>query len=315
MYSAFIPGSTAQTFQIPAVTSDGNQATWTVSDSSQASLQNQTFTSGDADAGDQVTLDGVMITVQGVGTGGSATTPGTLTITATEGSACGVATLNITQSSEDLWNVGNTRYNNGNNLHLGPPIGPDGGFERPEAGGGGGGGGGGGFMLSDGGSPFETDGGTACTNCHGPTATASVFKDVQHTPEQTGGFSDDDLGNIILKGVVPSGGYFDPAVINPSCNNAGTTLSTSVPSCFTSAYAEWQGFHKWTDITSDELPGVITYLRALTPESQTGSPANFGGGGGKFPHHDGGTHPPPPSDDSGSPTGTDAGTDAALEGD
>ena len=31
MYSAYIPGSSAQTFEIPAITGDGIQATWTAS--------------------------------------------------------------------------------------------------------------------------------------------------------------------------------------------------------------------------------------------------------------------------------------------
>src|SRR5580692_9422442 len=39
MFSAYIPGSTAQTFQIPAVTADGNTATWALSDPTQANMQ------------------------------------------------------------------------------------------------------------------------------------------------------------------------------------------------------------------------------------------------------------------------------------
>ncbi len=313
MYSSYIPNSTAQSFQIPAVTTDGNTATWSLSDPSQANLQAQSFTVGTA------TTPGVMITINGNGAGSTGVgSVGTVTVIATEsGGACGSATLNITQSSEDLWNVGNARYNDGDNLHLGGGPG-DGGFNRPEGGfpeGGfnrpeGGGGGGGGFTLSDGGSPFETDGGTACTSCHGPTAVQFLFKDVQHTPEQTGGFSDNDLTNIILNGVVPDGGYFDPSVLDGllnrkgtpglNCDDAGTTLVPGVPECFTTAYTTWQGFHQWVDITSDEMPGVITYLRALPPAAQSGN-SNFGGGGH---HHDGGGAPPPADSGTG---GTDSG--------
>ncbi len=74
------------------------------------------------------------------------------------------------------------------------------------------------FRAADATSIAEVDGGTACTNCHGPTATNGPFKTVSHTPEQTGGFSDTDLANIILNGEVPDGGYFDPTVLVPSCD-------------------------------------------------------------------------------------------------
>jgi hypothetical protein len=265
MYSAFIPGSTAQTFAIPAVTSDGNSAQWSLSDPTQANLQAQQFSVNGTN------VPGVMITVAGTGNA-----QGQVTVIATEsGGACGTATLNITTNTENDWTIGNARYNDGVSLHLGPPDGgrPEGGFGeggRPE-----GGFGDGGFHTSDGGSFFEVDGGTACTNCHGPTATNGPFKDVSHTPEQTGGFSDTDLQNIILNGVVPDGGYFDPTVIITSCDGSAA--------CTEQAYNEWHSFHQWTDIQPDQIPGVICYLRSLTPEAQNGT-SNFGGGG----HHDGG---------------------------
>ena len=43
MFSAFIPGSTAKTFPVPAVTADGNSATWSLSDPTQGHLQLQSF--------------------------------------------------------------------------------------------------------------------------------------------------------------------------------------------------------------------------------------------------------------------------------
>jgi hypothetical protein len=265
MYSAFIPGSTAQTFAIPAVMSDGNAATWSLSDSSQGNLELQAF--GNAGA----LIPGVLITL--AGTGNDA---GQVTVVAVEsGGACGTSVLNITQNTVDDWNIGSSRYNDGVALHLGPPAGFDGGFParppggfeagiRPDAGFGGGL-----PLTADGGSYLETDGGTACTNCHGPTATNGLYKDVSHTPEQTGGFSNGDLQNIIWNGEVPDGGYFDPSVINPRCDGGAT--------CTAAAMAAWHAFHRWTDITSDELPGIICYLRSLTPEAQNGTP-NFGGG-------------------------------------
>jgi hypothetical protein len=274
MYSAYIPGSTAQVFAIPAITNDGNTATWSLSDPTQANLMTQSFTN------DGVTVPGVMITIAGTGDSN-----GNVTVFATESNgSCGSSVLHITTNMESDWTIGNARYNDGIALHLGGGGPGDGG--RPEGGFGhhDGGGGGGGFPGADAGSFFEEEGGTACTNCHGPTATMGPFKDVSHTPEQTGGFSDTDLQNIILNGQIPDGGYFDPTVINSNCDGGAT--------CTAAAYNEWSTFHRWTDITADELPGVICYLRSLTPETQNGS-SNFGGGGH---HHDGGFGPPPAGD-------------------
>lgn len=248
MYSAFIPGSTTHSFQIPAVTDDGNSATWSVSDPTQAQLVPQTFSGN----------PGVMITVQGVGTGMT----GQVTVYATESDgSCGASVLTITSSTEDDWQIGNARYNDGVSLSLARP---DGGAP--------GGGGPVGTRTADGGSFFERDGGTACTNCHGPTATSGPFKMVSHSPEQTGGFSDNDLIQIITQGEVPDGGYFDPSVINSACDGGAA--------CTAAAFAEWHSFHQWVDITSDQYPGIIVYLRSIQPVEQTGSPgANFGGVG------------------------------------
>ena len=255
MYSSYIPGSAAQTFALPAVTSDGKSATWSLSDPTQANLAAQSFdVSG-------VSQPGVMITIAGTGN-----SQGQVTVYATEsGGACGAAVLKITQNAENDWAIGNARYNNGVALHLGPPAGFEGGF--PEAGSGPPDGGG--FRTSDGGSFFEEEGGTACTNCHGATATNGPFNDVSHTPEQTAGFSDIDLQNIILNGHIPDGGYFDPAVIDSTCDGGAQ--------CTQQAYQEWSRFHQWSDIGTDELPGIICYLRALAPQAQNGT-SNFGGG-------------------------------------
>jgi hypothetical protein len=143
---------------------------------------------------------------------------------------CGVAQLTIDQATEDDWKVGNARYNNGTTLDISG-------------------------TKSGTGSPLETpSGGPACTNCHGQTATNQIFTDVSHTPEQTGGFSDTDLVNIIVHGQFPDGGYFDSTIVS---------------------YASWQNFHRWADITPERQKGIITYLRSLTPVDQKGS-VNFG---------------------------------------
>jgi hypothetical protein len=169
MYSAFVTDSNLQTFQVPAVTTDGNTASWSSSEPTAVQLAPDSTTGG------------ILVTVVGK----SAT--GTVQIFATEGSACGSSTLTITANVEADWTTGSSRYNDGVAVHFGRPDGggftrpdggfPEGGFTRPEAGAGGGPG------NEDAGSVFEEDGGTACVNCHGPTALGgSGFTNVAHTP-------------------------------------------------------------------------------------------------------------------------------------
>ena len=146
---------------------------------------------------------------------------------------CGSAPLNISVALESDWEIGNKRYNDGTSLHLAGPA------------------------VAGSGSPLEM-GGTvhpACTNCHGETATNFAYKNVSHTPEQTGGFSDSDILNIVLHGTFPNGGRdFNWSIV---------------------PYPVWQNFHRWQDITMDEQQGIITYLRSLPPARQKGQP-NFG---------------------------------------
>jgi hypothetical protein len=145
---------------------------------------------------------------------------------------CGSAPLTIDSALESDWEIGNARYNDGKSLHLAAAA--NGGT----------------------GSPLEsaTGGGPACTSCHGETATNGPFTDVSHTPEQTGGYSDADLLNIILHGTFPPGAYFDTSIVT---------------------YPAWMNFHRWDDITSDQQKGIIVYLRSLTPAPQKGM-VNFG---------------------------------------
>ena len=141
-----------------------------------------------------------------------------------------ISQLTISSATDDDWKIGNARYNDGNSVHLNPAAGA--------------------------GSPLESEGtvGPACTSCHGETATNGPFTDVSHTPEQTGGFSDDDIINIVVNGTFPPDAYFDWSIVT---------------------YPAWQNFHRWADIMPDQQKGIITYLRSLTPVVQKGS-VNFG---------------------------------------
>lgn len=151
---------------------------------------------------------------------------GKVTITATAGTECGSGELTITQATPDLRKLGSDRYNNG--------------------------------------IPVTFDGGTtpACSNCHGATSNTQLL-DVQHTPQQTGGYTDDDLVGIVTRGQKPAG------------------VGCRVIACST-----WNTFHKWT-VTPDEAQGIVFYLRSLEPAPQgaidfrpPGRPADGGGTGG-----------------------------------
>jgi hypothetical protein len=213
------------------------------------------------------TTGGVMITMQGQGTVN-------IFATAADGT-CGASALSITAATESDWATGNARYNDGNSIHFGRR---DGGADSGDV---------------------TPDAGPACTSCHGPTATNGPFNDVAHTPEQTGGFSDQELIDIVVNGTVPDGGYFDPNVILPDAS--GDPVRTA------RAYGIWQRFHKWTDITPDQQKGIVVYLRSITPAPQDGT-SNFGGGGRDGGRRDGG-----PRGDGGGPPGNDSGTSDAAD--
>jgi hypothetical protein len=193
----------------------------------------------------------------------------TIVVTSVDGTKCGTAQLHIEQSTTQNWMIGEARYNDGVSLVLNGAAGGTG-------------------------SPLEQGtGGPACTGCHGVTATGGPFTDVSHTPEQTGGFSDQDILNIVLHGDFPDGGYFDPSIVS---------------------YSAWHNFHQWDDIMPGQQLGIITYLRSLTPEPQKGE-ADFPNVSGSGTPSDSGADAQGAIDagavDSGQPdTGT---ADAALD--
>ena len=227
MYSAFISSTSQHSFVVPAIVTGLNLSAatvqWSASDPSAVDF-----------AADQTT-GGTTITVH---------KSGTVTIQAQVGNLCGSAPLNVTQNTEADWMAGNDRYNNMNTVPNpfasadgGPPMRPPGGFMAPDP---------------NAPSPFEpADGGPgpACTNCHGPTATMGIFNGIEHTPEQTAGFSDQELTDIIVNGIIPDGGYYAANII---------------------PYQFWHIFHKWRDLTPDQQKGMVCYLRSLTPKQQDG---------------------------------------------
>jgi hypothetical protein len=163
-------------------------------------------------------------------------------ITAKAGSLKATATLHMDEATDELWQQGNDRYRNG-------VV-----FSRPDGGGGG--------HKGDGGGGWQKtiNPNLACTNCHDKGGKGT---DVEHTPTQTGGYSDEDLKNIFENATKPSWAKMR-----------------------TMKLEQWQKIHKW-QMDENEVQGLIIYLRALTPESQ--GTLDFGGGifgGGKHKHDD-----------------------------
>lgn len=241
MYSAtdFDP---AHEFQIPAVVTgvaNGNVAWY-----GDPTIVNVTpTTAAEQDAG----LGDVIITVVDAGT--VTITAEVVSSSGAQSGVCGQSTLTIETCTPDQFDAGFERYFYGETIAVG-----DAGCAAFEQ------------FLSGGFS------GARCTNCHGATAALDFgpveIATVQHTPEQTGGFSDTDLTNIIQHGQMPDANYFTG--LDSNGNQTGLT------------YAEWQQFHQWTFDSTDEFQGIICFLRSLTPAPQTGA-ANFGRGGGQRP--------------------------------
>ena len=160
---------------------------------------------------------------------------------------CGTSLLTVTPYTGDQWDAGFTRYYDGVRIVVNPDAGCDAYNE----------------LLTGGFS------GAACNNCHEATESLNfgplTISTVSHTPEQTGGFSDDQMENIIKNGQMPDANFFTG--LDMDGNATGLT------------YAEWQQFHHWTFDSDGEFQGVLAFLRSLPPTPQLGA-ANFGGVGG-----------------------------------
>ncbi|HKP63110.1 MAG TPA: hypothetical protein VJV78_40515 [Polyangiales bacterium] len=157
-------------------------------------------------------MNGVMITTRKAGT---------FTITATAGKRKGSVPLVVTAATEADWERGKERYNNKIALMLTPQT----------------------LMGAGMGMGFRLEQNLACTNCHGSGAT---YLAVEHTPQQTGGYTDDEIKNIFMNGQKPPGAMFGslPGIMN-----------------------FYPMFHKWT-ANEEDYQGLVVYLRSLEPKSQ-----------------------------------------------
>lgn len=183
-----------------------------------------------ADPADAVTLEkddegGVLITVKKY--------VKNIKIIAKAGPLRAEAPLTITEATADEWKEGDERYNNG-------VV-----WKRGEGKGKGDGGGGGKGER-------KVDPSLSCTNCHNKGGKGA---DVEHTPMQTAGFSDDELVKIFTEGQKPP----------------GVKMRTTTKE-------KWQKMHQWK-MEENEKKGIIVYLRSLEPEPQ--GEVDFGGRGKK----------------------------------
>lgn len=178
---------------------------------------------------------------------------GEATITAkTPDGKRGTAKLTITQATPQEWELGSKRYNSMQSA----------------------------ITRTDGGMfGFGLDPNASCTNCHGEGSPLMV----EHTPQQTGGYSAEELIKVFTEAVKPE----------------GVGQRTNIPEM------AWKAFHKWK-MSEEEQKAIIVYLRSLTPKP-TNSQIDFGrairgligDAGIRFPGRDGGRPVITPRSDAG----------------
>jgi hypothetical protein len=206
-YSAY---DGVHTFKLPAIVQGVQDVEWSARPADSVDLTPDSSTGG------------VMITTRAAGD---------VQIIARAGALSGSLMLHITDATPEEWEIGEQRYNN----EIAFPDPPDGGIMIPDGGFTADGGftGGGGFNIPD---------NLSCRNCHGSTAEAL---DVEHTPQQTGGYSDDELIAIFTMGTKPERAKFH------------TPFPESI----------YMRYHTW-EATEDEKKGIVIYLRSLEPKTQ-----------------------------------------------
>ena len=225
MYSAYIDAD--HPCKIPAIiTGVMGGVKWYASDDSMVKLEEDS-------------TGGVLITTK---------KPGEVEILATAGPLSGHAKLTISSFTAAEYEAGNARYNS--DVKYTAPTMAD--ISRIIM-----------EMMADGGMPnfqkiFAEIGppdGAACTNCHGEGA---AMLSVQHTSQQIGGYSDDDLIKIITMGIKPPGAKM---------------VSQLPPQLY-------QMFHTWdaASMTDEQTHGILAYLRSLEPKAQGGTIDFMGAG-------------------------------------
>lgn len=179
-----------------------------------------------ADFVNDATLGGTMLTTRKAGD---------YFVLAHAGKQTGCAHLHITEAVPTDWSTGNDRYNNEIMLST---------------------------IVPEGMMPMMLPDDISCKNCHG---TGAQFLSVEHTPQQTAGYSDDELANILTMGMKPTPDPAQPAQCTPYAWNPS---KTGVP------LPIYRWFHTWA-ATPEETKGLVVYLRSLPPKTQ--GMLDFGG--------------------------------------
>jgi hypothetical protein len=173
---------------------------------------------------------GVMLTMKKAGTTTVTVTGKTKLGTMVKGTAM----LNISAANPGDWDLGEMRYNNNVMIDF-TKLAPMGG------------------MMMGGVPDISTliPRDSSCANCHNNNSTMALT--VEHTPQQTGGYSDEDLINIFTKGMKPEGTGFHSPILK------------MIPMQF--AMQIYVQLHTW-DIAPEVAQGVVLKLRSIPPAPQ-----------------------------------------------
>ena len=145
----------------------------------------------------------------------------------------GTAVLNITKADPAEWELGEARYNNNVPLMFATIE------EEQEA-------------LSQNGYPWPKD--ASCANCHnGASPMLGADVTIEHTPQQTAGYSDDELIQIFTMGAKPAGGKFHSPIFEGQ------------PLVFVER--SYKQMHTW-EIAPEVERGIVYKLRSITPKTQ-----------------------------------------------
>lgn len=148
----------------------------------------------------------------------------------------GTVQLKITDAKAAEWDMGEARYNNMVMFDLSMLTPPMGGSM--------------GGMMFDISSIIPRD--TSCGMCHNNNGGATALT-VEHTPLQTGGYSDEELIQIFTMGAKPMGAGFNSPILKNLPESFATTIYTAL--------------HTW-DIAPEIQRGIVYKLRSITPKKQ-----------------------------------------------
>jgi hypothetical protein len=146
----------------------------------------------------------------------------------------GTAVLNITKAEAAEWDLGEARYNNNVPIEIADPD------EANR------------IANMTGGYPFDPN--ASCANCHNNSSEfLGAGVTIEHTPQQTAGYSDEELISIFTMGSKPAGGKFHSPIFEGQ------------PAVFVErAYKQ---MHTW-QIAPEVERGIVYKLRSITPKTQ-----------------------------------------------